>query len=48
MTWLSGPAVWSRIGGIVTMVLVAWLMLVLEVVPPPQQVWLRITNPDYS
>ena len=42
MKWLSGLAVWIR--GIVAVVLVAWLMSFLEVVPPPQQVWLRITN----
>ena len=46
MTWLSGPAVW--IGGIVAAafaaVFAAWLMLFLQFLPPPQQVWLRITN----
>ncbi len=42
MRWLSGLAVWIR--GIVAVVLVAWLMSFLEVVPPPQQVWLSITN----
>ena len=46
MTWLSGPAVW--IGGIVAAAFAAafaaWLMLFLQFLPPPQQVWLRITN----
>ena len=42
MTWLSGPAVW--ISGIVAAVFAAWLMLFLQFLPPPQQVWLRITN----
>ena len=46
MTWLSGPAVW--IGGIVAAAFAAafaaWLMLFLQFLPPPQQVWLRLTN----
>ena len=46
MTWISGPAVW--IGGIVAAAFAAafaaWIMLFLQFLPPPQQVWLRIAN----
>ena len=40
MKWLSRPAV----VGIVATVVTAWLILGVQVLPPPQQVWLRITN----
>ena len=40
MKWLLHPAVI----GILATVLTAWLILGVQVLPPPQQVWLRITN----
>ena len=44
MKWLSGLAVWIR--GIVAVVLVSYVAYVISGgrAPPPQQVWLRITN----
>ena len=43
MKWLSGPAI-RWIGRIVALVFVAWLISGVQVLPLPQQVWLRITN----
>ena len=46
MTWLSGPAIWigSIVAAAFATAFAAWLMLFLQFLPPPQQVWLRITN----